>query len=403
MTRSSLRQRRPIRLALIVSVAAASTSLTIAAAGTAGATARPPEPAAPSIPTPMSTSIDTTDGMWATLPMGRLDESLNTFWQLFNRPSPTAPWSNHVEATATATNGGLVLAAGATESLIVGIRPSSYLTFTPMVSTSGDPTSWSNGLIEAGLAARPDALAVGAGGRALALVGRGDHTTVLRSGGNLSTWSALTTEKVLGSDPAGRACDLGALTAVGYLGGKALLAGSCARPGVAGLFVRRGGAWQLAGPTLSQAIAGGRVEVLSVQTTSATTTALLAVSRGSETDLVAAWSVAGQWSTSTPLRLPAGTSLSSIGPAGAGAVFVLTQGSSGQSALAIAQPSSAVWQKLPQPPSGTATVVFSPSSPVEALVGSATVLTVWSLDSGASRWVSGQVLHVPIQYGSSTQ
>ncbi len=90
--------------------------------------------------------------------MGRLDEPLNTFWQLFYRPNGAVAWSNQVEATATATNGGLVLAS-AGPSLMVGVRPSVNLKFTPLISTSNGGRSWSDGLVTKGLAARPDALA----------------------------------------------------------------------------------------------------------------------------------------------------------------------------------------------------------------------------------------------------
>ena len=100
--------------------------------------------------------------------MGRLDEPLNTFWQLFYRPNGSVPWSNRVEATATATNGGLVLAS-AGPSLLVGVRPSVDLTFTPLISTTNGGRSWSDGLVAKELAARPDALATTAG-HALALV-----------------------------------------------------------------------------------------------------------------------------------------------------------------------------------------------------------------------------------------
>ena len=119
-------------------------------------------------PTPLATSVQTSDGTWATIPMGRLDEPLNTFWQLFYRPDGSVPWSNRVEATATATNGGLVLAS-AGPSLLVGVRPSVDLTFTPLISTSNGGRSWSDGLVAKELAARPDALATTAG-HALALV-----------------------------------------------------------------------------------------------------------------------------------------------------------------------------------------------------------------------------------------
>ena len=124
--------------------------------------------AAPETPTPLATSVQTSDGTWATIPMGRLDEPLNTFWQLFYRPNGSVRWSNRVEATATATNGGLVLAS-AGPSLLVGVRPSVDLTFTPLISTSDGGRSWSDGLVAKEMAARPDALATAAG-HALALV-----------------------------------------------------------------------------------------------------------------------------------------------------------------------------------------------------------------------------------------
>ncbi len=121
--------------------------------------------AAPSVPTPLATSVQTATGTWATLPMGRLDQPLNTFWQLLFRPAGATSWSNQVEATATATNGGLVLSPRG-GSLIVGVLPSVDLTFTPLVATADRGRSWSTGLITAGLAARPDALASAGGGRA---------------------------------------------------------------------------------------------------------------------------------------------------------------------------------------------------------------------------------------------
>jgi hypothetical protein len=400
------RPRRGLAAAAAVALAWTCLATSAVAATADGDARRGPTPAAPSIPTPMATSIDAADGTWATVPMGRLDESLNTFWQLFYRPTPTAPWSNQVEATATATNGGLVLASGTGSPLVVGVRPSSYLTYTPVIATSapGATPSWSDGLITAGLAARPGALAVGAGGRALALVGGHAGATVLGSSGNLSAWATLTTAPAIGSAGAGRACGLGTLTAVGYLGSRALVGASCGRPGVVGLFARRGGAWRLAGPALPRALSAGRVEVLSVQAAPSGTSVLLAVSRGARTDLVAAWSAeGGQWATSAPLPVPAGAAIASYGPTGAGGFFVLSQPASGRDTLAVAQPSTATWRTLPPPPPGTATVAFGPSSPTEALVGSTTVLTVWSLDPATGHWVAGQGIHVPIQYGSSTQ
>ncbi len=103
--------------------------------------------------------------------MGHLDDPLNTFWQLFFLPPGGRSWSNQVEATAVATNGGLVLAPSAGRSLAVGIRPSNQLTFSPVIATANGGRSWSNGLIPQGLAASPDALAAGPSGQAVALVG----------------------------------------------------------------------------------------------------------------------------------------------------------------------------------------------------------------------------------------
>jgi hypothetical protein len=61
-----------------------------------------------------------------------------------------------------------------------------------------------------------------------------------------------------------------------------------------------------------------------------------------------------------------------------------------------------MWQELVPPPSGTATVAFGPPSPPVALVASGTTLTIWSLEPPTRSWTVNQVIHVPIQYGSSS-
>ena len=133
---------------------------------------------------------------------------------------------------------------------MVGVRPSVHLTFTPLISTSGSARSWSDGLITAGLAARPNALAADAAGQALALVDVGGGARVLSTTGDISKWRAVTTERALASEPPGRSCGLGSLTAVGFLGGQVKVGASCANPGVVGLFAQQAGAWRLVGPTL---------------------------------------------------------------------------------------------------------------------------------------------------------
>ena len=66
--------------------------------------------AAATLPTPLATSLGGPAGTWASVAMGQLDEPLNTFWQLLYRPAGGTRWSNQVEATVVATNGGIVLA-----------------------------------------------------------------------------------------------------------------------------------------------------------------------------------------------------------------------------------------------------------------------------------------------------
>ena len=64
--------------------------------------------------------------------------------------------------------------------------------------------------------------------------------------------------------------------------------------------------------------------------------------------------------------------------------------------------SGAEWRYLPAPPQATATVAYLPGGTVDVLAVSKTVLTVWALAPGAARWVKGQVLDVPVQFGSSS-
>ena len=368
------------------------------AAGPSSGAAAPA--AAPSVPTPLATSVETATGTWATVPMGSLDQPINTFWQLLFRPAGAASWSNQVEATATATNGGLVLSPGG-GSLIVGVLPSVDLTFTPLVATADPERSWSTGLITAGLAARPDALAGAGGGGALALVNQRGGARVLITEGGLSTWRTLVSQNVLSETGAGRSCALGALTAVGYLRGQALIGGSCGRPGVVGLFARQSNAWHLVGPSLPRSLAGSGIEVLALGTVGRETSALLALVNASGTSLVAAWGTgSGGWSASAPLRLGRGQQVAAFGPAGGTGLFVLLHGASGHETLMVGQ-RSAGWQELPSPPPRTATVAFGGAT-VDALSADVTVLTFWSLSPGPSRWAVRQVMHVPLQFGSSS-
>ena len=356
---------------------------------------------APETPTPLATSVRTSEGTWATIPMGRLDEPLNTFWQLFYRPNGSVPWSDRVEATATATNGGLVLAS-AGPSLLVGVRPSVDLTFTPLISTSNGGRSWSDGLVAKQLAARPDALATFSG-HALALVNSSVGGQVLADVGGISKWRALVTQGGLARARAEKSCSLGSLTSVGYLGARPLIGGNCVHAGVVGLFANAHGIWRLAGPTLPSSLDNGWAEVLGLWTSQRTTVAMVAVTAASGTAVLAAWSQpAGGWATSVPLTISSNEQVASFGPGPGKDVFVLLRDAFGADRLALAQHGSSSWQQLPPPPPRTATVAFGPSAPPDALVANGTKFSAWSLDVGSKRWAEDQVMDVALQYGSSS-
>ena len=354
---------------------------------------------APEIPTPLATSVQTSQGTWATLPMGRLDEPLNTFWQLFYRPSTAMTWSNKVEATAT--NGGLVLATTGAR-LLVGVRPSVDLVFTPLISTSDGGRSWSDGLVTRELAAHPDALAMSKG-QALALVDRGTRAQVWAGTGSISRWRRLVTYLDLGDGKAGRSCGLGSLTSVGYLGAHALVGASCGRPGVVGLFARYNRRWRLVGPTLPPAFDDARAEVLGLGLSHNVTSVLVGVTRTGGTDLLAAWSGPGAtWSTSLPLPVPQNEQVASFGAGYGKTVFAVLQGPSGRERLAVAEAERPAWRALPSPPAGTQTVAFGPGASIDALVATGTRFSAWSLPAGSTTWAEDQVMNVPIQYGSSS-
>jgi hypothetical protein len=421
-------------------------------AGTVQAGTVQPRAGAPSFPTPLATSVDAGGGTWATVAMGDLNQPLNTFWQLLFRPDGSGSWSDRVEATAVATNGGIVMATGA-GSLIVGVRPSHDLTFSPLISTTDAGRSWSNGLLDQGLVARPQSLAEGPGDSALAIVAAHGGAQVVRNTDNLSSWQPMATAHALASAAGGRACSPGALTSVGYLSSAPVIGTSCEQPGVAGVFVDHSGTWRLAGPSLPAQ--PGHAEVLGVMPSQAGgLAALLGLSSGGAAgggarisaraggtgnptsttgamSLVAAWATANsatpEWRTSAPLGLGQGGRLASFGVAPGTGIFALVAGATGRMQLAVAKAPSTgapstgapstgapstgtsgaeasppVWEHLPAPPRATATVAFLPGGTVDALAVQSTVLTVWALSPGSGAWVKSQVLHVPVQFGSSS-
>jgi hypothetical protein len=379
---------------------------------------------------PLSTSLVTPQGTWAVTVMGGSAADENNFWQLFVRPAGATRWSL-VTPQGVADNGGLVAAAGDEQgaSLVVGFRPSQGLAFSPLATSGDTGKTWTPGLLDAGLADVPDAMAVASSGQTLALLRDGGiEAAAGAAAATAGQWSRLTTLSALAASAPGRGCGLVAVNAVTFGPNNVpMAAGSCVRRGVAGVFADRGGAWQAAGPVLPAGFGGDQVQVLGLAAegsgghggvvppgasrarTAGGNAALLLAG----TSLLAAWSDGGRWTVSAPVAAAGdeqGVSASGFGPGGS--VWVLLGGGRAE---AIGGPGGS-WQALPPAPAGTqvlvpagtqvpgpagtATLAPGSGSPAyDALAVAGSRLTVWRLAAGA--WAQVQVINVPITYGSS--
>jgi hypothetical protein len=335
---------------------------------------------------PLSTSLVTAQGTWAVAVMGG-PEAGNKFWQLFFRPAAGGRWSL-VTPQGVADNGGLV-AAGGGGYLVVGFRPSQNLAFSPLATSTDTGRNWTPGLLDAGLADAPGAIAVGPSGRTLALLQDGT-VEAAPTAGAAGRWARLATLKALAASAPGRACGLEGVTAVSFGPDEnPMAAGSCARPGAAGVFTDAGGTWRSAGLVLP---AGGRVRVLGLTAISGGNEALLAVSIPGENSLFAAWWDGTRWTVSAPVAA-AGVRALGFGPGGSAWLLL-----SGGRAESIAGPGSA-WRVLPLIPAGTGTLAPGPGGSYDALAVAGSRLTVWRLTREA--WAKVQQITVPVQYGSS--
>ena len=350
----------------------------------------------------LATSVETSAGSWATIAMGRLDQPLNTFWQLLFRPPGAVLWSDRASALAVATNGGLIMVARRGSSLAIGIRPTNRLDYSPLIVTS-DASSWLPAGPIGALADEPDALAVAEDGEAMALVGDGKVTRVFASPGGLASWRQLVSESGLATSQAGRGCGLVSLTAVGFAAGNGLIGASCRRAGIVGLFSEHEGSWRLFGPRLPHTLGHLSAEVLGMQPTTSGLCALIGVTGRRSAYLVAACTSGNRlkWRVSAPLSLTGPEAVVSFGPAGDLGLYALVSGSARLCMLVVLSESDMSWRALPSPPAQTATAVFAPTGRVDALVVDDTLLTDWRLLGGA-RWKTVQELHVAIQFGSSS-
>ena len=370
-------------------------ALVILAGGCGTVTGPPAAPAQPPAPVSLATSLATPGMTWAAIPMGAASGP-NLFWQLFALPAAGTSWSLATPPDIP-TNGALVLAALGGRALAAGIRPSLRLHFSPLTTTQDGGRTWAAGPVDAGLADVPDALAAAlGGGELIALNSDGQVGQASPAGAG---WIPLTSEQSLATTPAGRSCGLAGLTAAAYASPRVpLLAGTCARHGVAGIFAYRGGSLQAAGPSLPASLASQQVRVLRLTRTGTWDVALLQAGAGSAASLVAAWSASSShWTLSAPLRLGGLRVLSASFGNDSAAAVVLT----GSRAEAIAGP-GASWRRLPVLPSGrTVMLVLPTGGGIDALAASGSKLSAWRLAPGAAAWARTQSINVPIQYGSS--
>jgi hypothetical protein len=332
-------------------------------------------------PVPLASSLVTAQGTWAIADIGGSAPGNENFWQVFVRPAGASKWSL-VTPPGVADNGGLV-AAGTPTSLVIGFRPSQELTFSPLATTTNAGKDWSPGILNGALASVPDALSIGPSGQGLALLANGSiETSDNASGGS---WTRLTTAGAIAASASGRNCGLSGVEAMSFgPNGSKVVAGTCGRRGVAGVFTDTSGTWQADGPVLPPGYGGVQVRVVRLSGGTALVTA--------GTSLFAAWNQAGHWTISAPLA-GAGQPLAS-GFGTEGSAWVLLGGGRAET---ISGPGGA-WQALPKVPTGTA--VLASGAPYEALAVSGATATIWQLN--AAEWTKAQVIKVPLQSHSSS-
>jgi len=355
-----------------------------AGCGTQAATVAVTRPAA--VTASLSTSLTTAQGTWAIAVMGGSAASHNNFWQLFVRRANTGRWSL-ATPEGVADNGGLV-AAGGNGSLVVGFRPSQELAYSPLATSTDAGLTWTPGLLDAALADTPGAIAVGPSGRTLALLQDGTIEAAPTAGSAAAgRWAPLTTLTALAASAPGRSCGLEGVSAVSFgTNDSPMAAGSCARPGVAGVFTDAGGTWRSAGLALP---GRGPVRVLGLVATAGGNEALLAAGKS----LFAAWRHGTRWTVSATVTADGALRAAGFGPGGS--AWLLPGGGRAQ---AIGGPGSS-WRALPPVPAGTTVLAPGTGGSYDALAVSASRLTVWRLARGA--WDKVQQISVPVQYGSS--
>jgi len=354
---------------------------------------------------PLTTAFVQGDSTWLEVPMGHLGDPSNTFWQLFVRSPSTGGWRT-ATPPGVADNGGLVMADGPGGGLVAGFLPSQDLTFSPLSVTTDAGGVWTGAYFPQGLLSVPDALGGTSAGVHLAL-GRKGGGSLLEAARSLSTWRPVTTAGALGRSAAGARCGVERLTAAAVApDGDPLVGTACRRPGVVGLFEIVDGRSEAVPVSTPPAMLRAPVSVLRVVSTGTGVAVLLEGSgQTGQTVLVAGWISAPSSAPvlSASFSPPRGA-LVATGTTPGGGVFVLLQpvGKGPPELVEVSAPqgTTPAWDVLPTPPRGTLGAAFSLGR-IDAVTVHYSTLTDYALDEDSGTWTRSEVIHVPIQYGSS--
>jgi hypothetical protein len=369
-------------------------------AGCAG-TAGPGAPVRPATVAPLTSSASNAAASWVTVPMGHLDDPLNTFWQVLVRPAASSQW-RLVTPPGVADNGGLVLSAPAGSQAVVGFRASQVLAFSPLAATVDLGRSYTPQLVPAALAAVPDALAAGTVGDAAALVDDGAEVMTARgdpTGAIGFRWQRDVSLSALAAS-AGPGCGLTRLSAVAVTADATYIGGSCRRAGRVAIVEQVAGGNHLVPVVLPSGAAEDQVDVVRLAAAGDKVSALLALHGANGSAFAAAWSSPGGASWAVSGELPARARLVSTSTTAQTGFAVLTSSPDGALAVAVCEPGQQAWAQLPAPPQGTVAIAVADRR-VDALAVDPTRVVDFVLTAGGATWSRSQVTTVPIPFGSS--
>jgi hypothetical protein len=344
---------------------------------------------------PLVGAVTESETTWATVLAGRNDRAHDLFWQLLRYSLDEKKWSL-VTPPGVADNGGLMISAGTSSSqLLVGFGASQGLDFSPLALTSSNGKNWSPGGLTSRLTISPSAVALGVGGRALALTV--DHDgTVMRRSGTLTSWTPLTSERQLAATTGGVTCGVNGLTGVALAGGSVSMVGtSCARAGEVGLFTNRGG-WKLMPVAVPPTLASSRLTLIRLDGGAA----MFAAMSSAGVSLVASWASSATWSMSRVLHLAPNDRVLAAGTGPHAAQFVVIGSGTSERAEIVTGPGTP-WTGVPELPTGTATIAYEPDGTIDALAVDGAHFTSWRIDPRDDRWTEAQSSTIPIVYGSS--